>query len=32
MPTGQAHKQKNAVVKGSGGAIGLMQNPITLRK
>lgn len=28
----QAHEQNNAVVKGSGGAVGLTQNPSALRK
>ena len=28
----QAHEQNNAIVKGSGGAIGLMQNPVAFRK
>ena len=32
MPIDQAHEQNNALVKGSGGAIGLLQNPVTLRK
>ena len=32
MPIDQAHEQNNAIVKGSGGAIGLMQNPTALRK
>ncbi len=28
----QAHEQNNAVVKGSGGAVGLTQNPSAFRK
>ena len=32
MPIDQAHEQNNALVKGSGGAIGILQNPATLRK
>ena len=32
MPNDQAHEQNNALVKGSGGAIRLMQNPIAFRK
>ena len=32
MPIDQAHKQNNALVKGSGGVIGLMQNPVAFRK
>ena len=32
MPIDQAHEQNNAVVKGSGGAVGLMQSPSALRK
>ena len=32
MPIDQAHEQNNAVVKGSGGAVGLTQNPSALRK
>ena len=32
MPIDQAHEQNNAIVKGSGGAIGLMKNPVAFRK
>jgi len=32
MPIDQAHEQNNALVKGCGGAIGLMQNPTAFRK
>ena len=32
MPIDQAHEQNNALVKGSDGAIGLMQNPVAFRK
>ena len=32
MPTDQAHEQHNAVAKGSGGAVGLTQNPSAFRK
>ena len=32
MPIDQAHEQNNAVVKGSGGAVGLTENPSALRK
>ena len=32
MSIDQAHEQNNALVKGSGGAIGLMQNPVAFRK
>ena len=32
MPIDQAHEQHNAVVKGSGGAVGLTQNPSAFRK
>ena len=32
MPNDQAHEQNNALVKGSGGAIRLMQNPTAFRK
>ena len=28
----QAHKQRNAVVKGEGGAVGLTKNPAALRR
>ena len=31
MAIDQCHEQNNAVVKGSGGAIGLMDNPASLR-
>lgn len=32
MPLDQAHKQNNDLVKGSGGAVGLTENPSALRK
>ena len=32
MPVDQAHEQNNALVKGSGGAIGLTENPSAFRK
>lgn len=32
MPIDQAHEQNNAVVKGSGGALGLTENPAAFRK
>ena len=32
MPIDQAHEQNNAVIKGSGGAIGLTENPSAFRK
>jgi hypothetical protein len=32
MPVDQAHEQNNALVKGSGGAIGLTENPSASRK
>lgn len=32
MPIDQAHKQNNALVKGSGGAVGLTENPSAFRK
>ena len=32
MPIDQAHEQNNALVKGSGGAVGLTDNPTALRK
>ena len=32
MPIDQAHEQNNALVKGSGGAIGLTENPVAFRK
>lgn len=32
MPIDQAHEQNNAIVKGSGGAVGLTQNPSAFRK
>ena len=31
-PIDQAHEQNNALIIGSGGAIRLLQNPVTLRK
>ena len=32
MPIDQTHEQNNALIKGSGGAIGLLLNPVTLGK
>ena len=32
MPIDQAHEQNNSVIKGSGGAIGLTENPSAFRK
>ncbi len=32
MPIDQAHQQNNALIKGSGGAIGLTNNPSAFRK
>ena len=32
IPFDQAHEQENKVVKGSGGAIGLTENPIAFRR
>ncbi len=32
MPIDQAHEQNNALVKGSGGAVGLTENPSSFRK
>ncbi len=32
MPIDQAHEQNNAIVKVSGGAVGLAQNPSAFRK
>ena len=32
MPLDQAHEQHNAIVKGSGGAVGLTENPIAFNK
>ena len=32
IPIDQAHEQNNAIVKGSGGAVGLTQNPAAFRK
>ena len=32
MPIDQAHEQNNALVKGSGGAVGLTENPLSFRK
>ena len=32
MPIDQAHEQDNALVKGSGGALGLTENPMSFRK
>ena len=28
MPIDQTHEQNNELVKGSGGAVGLMENPL----
>ena len=32
IPIDQAHEQNNALVKGSGGAVGLTENPSAFRK
>jgi len=32
IPVDQAHKQNNAAIKGDGGAVGLTDNPIALRR
>lgn len=32
MPIDQAHEQNNALVKGSGGAVELTENPSAFRK
>ena len=32
MPINQAHEQNNKLVKGSGGAVVLMENPLAFRK
>ena len=32
MPLDQAHEQHNATVKGSGGAVGLTENPVAFNK
>ena len=32
MPIDQAHEPNNALMKGSGGAVGLIQNPSAFRK
>ena len=32
MPIDQAHEQNNELVKGSGGAVGLSENPLAFRK
>ncbi len=32
MPIDQAHKQNNEFVKGSGGAVGVTENPTAFRK
>ena len=32
IPFGQAHEQENKIVKGAGGAIGLLENPAALRR
>ena len=31
IPIDQAHEQQNRVVKGSGGAVGLTENPVAFR-
>jgi len=31
MPISQAHEQENAYVKGSGGCVGLTENPTAFR-
>lgn len=31
MPLDQAHEQENKMVKGSGGAVGLTENPVAFR-
>lgn len=32
MPIDQAHEQNNELVKGSGGAVGLTENPFTFQR
>ena len=32
MAIDQAHKQANAVIKGDGGAVGVTENPLALRR
>ena len=32
MPLDQAHEQKNKAVKGAGGAVGLIENPVALKR
>ena len=32
MPIDQVHEQNNKLVKGSGGAIGLTENPVAFRR
>ena len=32
IPVDQAHEQENAYVKGSGGCIGLIENPVAFRR
>ena len=32
IPLDQAHEQNNALVKGSGGAVGLTENPVAFRR
>ena len=32
IPIDQAHEQNNAMVKGSGGAVGLMESPVAFRR
>ena len=32
IPVDQAHEQENAYIKGSGGCIGLTENPVAFRR
>ena len=32
MPIDQTHEQSNSLVKGCGGAIGLIENPVALKR
>lgn len=32
MPKDQAHEQNNSILKGSGGIIGILENPEALRR
>ena len=32
IPFDQAHEQENKIVKGSGGAVGLTENPVAFRR